>query len=337
MEDVGKILSHFNINNVKAVNPFLWDGWSSHKLYLIETEKERYLLKSKKQDHSESLIKASNITNYLHDAGLPFISQPIRTKHNKLFYTDADNNWWELQTYMEGSIIPAEETNEKHVTSLAKALASYHKLFIDQEVLAKSLFIPKSTEYTYDFRDEKLEKERNRYANILSQELLIDTKRYKNFFDQYVIAFEKIQKLIKNINPTEHKKTLIHRDLGGNVLFNKTSKEVAAIIDWDLAQFGDLVVDICAVSGVIKNSLNDLFIESYDSYIKLSEQELKFIPVYKYMSFVKSNKWWITYNIKLLQNEDVNGEQDREKILKNIEETFDLWDSKLSVLEKAGS
>ena len=134
-----EVISHFEIGKPTSINSITWEGWSSNKLYRVTTAKGTYVLKSKTSAQaSENLTKATVIRQFLIDSGLETIPKPIPTHDLSLTYTDLNNICWELQECIEGINVDPENITRKHCESLATEIANYHKLFLNNEKLAKN-------------------------------------------------------------------------------------------------------------------------------------------------------------------------------------------------------
>ena len=294
---IENILSCFDIelSNFEIINIEEKKGWSSRYLYLIVEKNNQFVLKGKDKDQLGGYLSDIAISNFLKANGFD-ARISIKTKDDKYHFL-SENLYWELKTYVAGSVEEFANYTDKSVKSLAEVNISYIKSSLNNKSI-NTLGLEKK-----DFLDIKeLKATIINYKDILKSVIGSSPDLFEDWFH---FAHDEI-KLILNKNTDI---SIIHNDLNNkNILLDLSSMKVTSFIDWDHGCISTTLKDITEPI----NMFYDFVIDRYDELkliylneikkhysLKVSETELDFLQVY----FYALNKWkYINFFAKLIRD-----------------------------------
>lgn len=294
---VEQILDKFNIElaNFDIVNLEEKKGWSSKFLYLIVEQDEQYLLKGKYKDQLEGFLSDILISDYLSSKGFS-VREAIKSKEGNYHFIDNDI-FWELKSYIPGSVEDFTEYTEETVRSLAKINISYINASLNNEDAGKLGLDIKDFS---SIEDKMVSFMTNKeiLTNIIGDATNISMEWFK-------FAQVEAKKII-----TKNKDwSIIHNDLNNkNILLDLKSNNVTHFIDWDHGCISTPLKDILEPL----NMFFDFVPQKYENLrsvylneitkkynLQISDSEVNFLQVY----FYALNKWnYIAFFAKLIKD-----------------------------------
>lgn len=255
-EEAEEILNLYDISGIETLMP-MGHGISNSN-YRVETKNGNELILKISNDKSyQKLLEEQKILQILSDKGFPYSLCPYLTKAGEPVYQYNDLRGV-LYPFVKGSI---PKPTEKNIEVQAKALAELHNLNLENQFrpIAELNYSPRNIQSFID-RDDCPE-------------------TFKEYFNK-LIEPEKFDFFIKDRLPHG----LIHGDFYfDNCLFNKKD-ELAAMLDFEQAGWGEYVLDLgISISGsCLKGSKIDLklleaYKRGYFSVRSMSEEEMKLI------------------------------------------------------------
>jgi len=320
---IEEILSQFQIDlsNFDIVNIEEKKGWSSRYLFLIVEHNDQFLLKGKSEEQLSGYIADTEISDFLKSKGFN-TRDSIKTKSGEHHFIQ-DDIYWDLKTYIPGSVVHFAEYNDISIISLAQVNTSYLNSSLNNHQI-KSLRLEERDVLDIKPVIEDLTKHKNTLAGVIGNE----PKKFNEWFNFAQNELTKI--LMQNTDFS-----IIHNDLNNkNILLDLNSDKVTSFIDWDHGCISTPLKDV--VEPI--NTFYDYAPEAYEhmreiyfkeinnSYqINLSEAELNLLQTYLYAL----NKWkYISFFAQLIKND--------ENTAKEVAEFEDVVRTQLSKLNGMG-
>ncbi len=292
---VESILSNFDVSLSKyeIVNIEEKKGWSSKYLFLIIEKSAQFVLKGKSKDQLGGYLSDIAISSYLKERGFE-VRTSIQTHDGKYHYIE-DGIYWELKTYVAGSVEEFVNYTEDSVETLAKLNISY----INASLNSKDIHNLRLE--TKDFLDNEdmvqlILKYKDTLRGVISNES-------ETFADWLHFAREEIQRILtKNTDIS-----IIHNDLNNkNILLDLTTMRVTSFIDWDHGCISTPLKDILEPANMFYDFVLPRYTTLRSTYLtqiraiydlRVNDSELNLLQVY----FYALNKWkYITFVAKLI-------------------------------------
>ena len=292
---VEHILSQFavDLSNYEVINIEEKKGWSSKFLFLIVEKNAQFVLKGKSKDQLGGYLSDIAISSYLRQRGFE-VRTSFKTHDDKYHYIE-DDIYWDLKTYVAGSVEEFVNYTDESVKALAHLNISYIKSSLNSK----------------DIHDLQLENK-----DFLANEDMIQTiLNYKTclksvignapelYADWLHFAREEIGQILRKNTDV----SIIHNDLNNkNILLDLTTMHVTSFIDWDHGCISTPLKDILEPV----NMFYDFVLPKYEKHrsiylteikkdyaLSISEAEVDLLQVY----FYALNKWkYITFFAKLI-------------------------------------
>lgn len=292
---VENILSNFDVSlsNYEIVNIEEKKGWSSKFLFLIVEKTAQFVLKGKSKDQLGGYLADIAISTYLKEKGFE-VRTSIQTHDGKYHYIE-DDIYWELKTYVAGSVEEFVNYTEDSVKTLAKLNISYINTSLNSKDIHNLQLETKDFLANEDMIQTIL-KYKDTLKSVIGNES-------ETFADWLHFARDEIQHILtKNTDIS-----IIHNDLNNkNILLDLTTMHVTSFIDWDHGCISTSLKDILEPV----NMFYDFVLPNYDTLrdtylneikhnydLRISDSELNLLQVY----FYALNKWkYITFFAKLI-------------------------------------
>jgi thiamine kinase-like enzyme len=292
---VENILSKFDVSlsNYEIVNIEEKKGWSSKFLFLIVEKRAQFVLKGKSKDQLGGYLSDIAISTYLKDKGFE-VRTSVQTHDGSYHYVE-DEIYWELKTYVAGSVEEFVNYTEESVKSLADLNISYIKSSLNSKDIY-NIGLENKDFLANEDMIETILKYKDTLKSVIGNESEV-------FADWLHFARDEISQILtKNSDMS-----IIHNDLNNkNILLDLTTMHVTSFIDWDHGCVSTPLKDILEPV----NMFYDFVLPSYDTLrstylneikhnydLRISESELNLLQVY----FYALNKWkYITFFAKLI-------------------------------------
>lgn len=279
------ILDQFDVNlsNYEIVNIDEKKGWSAKHLYLIVEKNEQFILKGKSEDQLAGYLEDIEISNFLSPLGFN-VRTPIKTRDGEYYFLK-DYIYWDLKTYIPGSVLDFNEYTDDTVISLAAKNTSYINASLNNPSINKLKLKVKDYSDVKDMLDKI-----HTHKEILDG---VGDSETQMFFNWFNFAQEEVGKILRN-NPDF---SIIHNDLNNkNILLDLESMEVVSFIDWDhgciSTPLKDIIEPINEFYDFIPqrfDHVRQIYVDAIKSNYQLTitDSELDFLQVY----FYTLNKW----------------------------------------------
>lgn len=272
------IVNCFDISS-PATNCVSYGNGHINSTYLVYTKggKEYVLQKINSivfKDVDLLMNNVYQVTRYLRKNGFESL-HPIKTKDGKLYIED-ESSFYRLYDYIEDTICYEKVTNMMMIYNDAKAFGKLHKTLAKFDVSRIGEIIPNfhNTLKRYNDLQEAIKEDKCERVDTCIEEIEIIDK-YK---DQY-------SKIIDGIKSGEISNAVTHNDPKiNNVLFDKYSGEIRAVIDLDtimpgsyLYDFGDALRSLFTGDNEDSEELNKLIANPtiFEAYTKGYLSEMK--------------------------------------------------------------
>ena len=207
----------------------------------------------------------TNFLSYIEEKGVK-VQKIISTKSNKLYFRikGVRRNYYAcLLSYFSGQDFSKTDPSLELIKEIAKSLAQINKTRIKIALHYDDCLVS------------------NLSREFKKNEFLIKNNKYKNMVRKY--AHE-----IRNINFDKLQDGIIHGDLSREHVLVK-DREIC-LLDFGALNFGKIVVDLAVAMSWFCLDVNNfsresfwqkysLFLETYKKYIKLSDYEIKVLPI----------------------------------------------------------
>ena len=288
--EIGEIIKHFQIkNNVKEYIP-LGNGHINTTFLVTTDNEDKYVLQKINSEAFKDINLLMNnffkVTNYLRNHGFESLNV-IKTKEDKLYY-QTENAFYRLYTYIDDVMCYESIDNMYLVYNSARAFGKLHKALKGFDASELGEVIP-NFHNTYQ-----------RYLNLLNAIELDKCERVRSCLREIEIAksFEKeYSKIVDGISSGEISLSVTHNDPKiNNVLFDKFSGEIRAVIDLDtvmpgsyLYDFGDALRSLFSGENEDSTDLSKLVVDYdiFEAYTKgyllemkdtLTKREIELLP-----------------------------------------------------------
>lgn len=292
---IEKILTNFDLKlaNYEVINIEEKKGWSARFLFLIVEKNNQFVLKGKSKEQLAGYKSDIVISDFLKTKGFD-VRTSIKTLNGDYHYVE-DDIYWDLKTYITGSVEEFADYTNTSVTSLAQCNITYIKASLNSSQLA---------ELGLEYKD--FLKNEDTIAGILKHKDVLKSvigESPDTFAHWLHFARDEIGQILdKNTDSC-----IIHNDLNNkNILLDLTTMQVISFIDWDHGCISTPLKDILEPI----NMFYDFIPINYEDYkalylseirksyeLRLSESELNLLQVY----FYALNKWkYITFFANLI-------------------------------------
>ena len=231
------IVNRFDISS-PAINCVSYGNGHINSTFLVYTKggKEYVLQKINSivfKDVDLLMNNVYEVTRYLRKNGFESL-HPVKTEDGKL-YIEEENSFYRLYDYIEGTVCYEKVTNVMMIYNDAKAFGKLHKTLAKFDVSKIGEVIPDfhNTLKRYENLKDAIKEDKCGRVDTCLEE--IETvEKYK---DQY-------GKIIEGIKSGEISNAVTHNDPKiNNVLFDKFSGEIRAVIDLDTVMPGSYLYD----------------------------------------------------------------------------------------------
>jgi spectinomycin phosphotransferase len=282
-------------------------------VYKAQThDKSSYFIKLKRSHHHDI---GAIIQLLLHDAGIPQIIAPLKTKYGQPIQY-VDDFTLIVYPFIEGQDgFSRDLTNNQWIT-LGKALRQVHEFVIPLSIkdqIKRESYSPKWREAVrtiYTHIDAK-----PRIADDIALKLLTFMKEQRGTIQRLIDRAEQLGKKIQRQSPEF---VLCHSDIhGGNVLI--ANDGTLYIVDWDQPIMAPKERDLMFIGGGIANVWNNPYEEEffYKGYGK-TEINMAILAYYRHERIVEDIA---LYSQQLLLTTD--GSKDRAEIYKQFIDMFE--------------
>lgn len=252
-----KLLSNYSVGRIQRKQLLLTGAINQSTL--LKTSKGNFVLRVFPSKRSKKWIQNDlALLHCLYLQGLP-VQQVIPNNQGKLLSTQNQQHYCLLE------FIPGKHVFNplpQQAKNLAKTISSLHqamqKCRLPRTAKEKDLF-----DFSYD------------------QKIIKKLRKQKSpLFKPFKEEVQAIKKQLKKYAKRGIKKGLIHHDLAPyNIVFQGNS--VAGILDFDESCEGHLASDLAILLGHFSPKTEKTFLKEYQTNIRLSQAERKFLPVIK--------------------------------------------------------
>ncbi len=295
--EIEEILTKFDVNlsNFEIINIEEKKGWSSKFLFLIVEHSEQYVLKGKSKEQLVGYLADIAISDYLNING--FTSRKAIKTNLDLYHFEQSSIFWELKTYIPGSVSNFSEYTDDSIISLARVNTAYINTSLNKSDISKlgldiqDILDIKSTVESF-----------NLHKSLLTS---IVGKETQKFADWFGFAQNEISKFIKQNTDF----SIIHNDLNNkNILLDLHTNKVTSFIDWDHGVISSPLKDILEPINTFYDYVPEKYEQMRTMYlkeissnydVKISASELNLLQLFLYAL----NKWkYISFFITLIEN-----------------------------------
>ncbi len=283
-------LSNFEIINIEEKK-----GWSSKYLFLVVEHSAQYVLKGKTRDQLTGYIADIEISNFLISKGFSARSS-IKTKAGE-YHFEQDGIYWELKTYIPGSVTNFVDYTDTSIISLAQVNTSYINASLNSSLI-KDLQLEVRDIFNIKDTVAKLVSHKDILFSIVGDEP-------QRFIEWFSFAQTELSKILKK-SPDF---SIVHNDLNNkNILLDLHTDKVTSFIDWDHGSISTPLKDILEPLNTFYDYVPEKYEYMRDVYLKeikasyqiqISESELNLLQVY----FYALNKWeYIAFFVKMIED-----------------------------------
>jgi aminoglycoside phosphotransferase (APT) family kinase protein len=220
------------------------------------------------------------------------------------YFVDEDNNHWRLIDFIENTTSISSITTIEQAFQTAYSFGKFTSLLQNANT---ENFIPAIPDFhNLDLRFEQF---KTAYANADEERKL----KAKDCIDYLFSRIEILNTYRQIINDNTIPKRIIHADTKiSNILFDATSLEPKAVIDWDtimsgyfISDLGDMIRTMVCEAGENETNLNaiifrkdyyDSIISGYKDAIQLTENELNLLSYAgKFMTYMQALRFLTDY------------------------------------------
>ena len=220
------------------------------------------------------------------------------------YFVDEDNNHWRLIDFIENTTSISSITTIEQAFQTAYSFGKFTSLLQNANT---DNFIPSIPDFhNLDLRFEQF---KTAYANADEERKL----KAKDCIDYLFSRIEILNTYRQIINDNTIPKRIIHADTKiSNILFDATSLEPKAVIDWDtimsgyfISDLGDMIRTMVCEAGENETNLNaiifrkdyyDSIISGYKDAIQLTENELNLLSYAgKFMTYMQALRFLTDY------------------------------------------
>ena len=256
--NIADILSKFNITE-RVLECFPTGNGHINSTFLAKTDtKKSYILQKINSNVFKNVDQLMNniflVTGYLRSNGFETL-EIIKTKDDKNYFQD-ENDYYRLFVYVDNTICCEGVTNLEQVFNAGKAFGLLHKSL-------KGFDASKLDEVIPNFHNTK--KRYNDLLDAIKNDCSNRVKDSKEEIDN-LMKYEKDYSVVVNaLANKEISLAVTHNDPKiNNVLFDKTSGEIRAVIDLDTVMPGSYLYDF-------GDALRSLFTGEYEDSKDLSK------------------------------------------------------------------
>ena len=302
-----QMVNELNLGELVS-NPSRLYGGLTHRMYLVETDKGRYVVKllnkniMKRSNALSNFERSEKLERLLEDNNIPCI-YALEFDGKKM--QKIENQYYYVFDYFDGKVLKNENVEIKHVKEIGKVMARIHNIEV-QNVNALR-------EHEIDFKY---------YIELAKEKKSVI---YDYIYDKLDILNERLNKSNEAVSKIDKISCLCHNDLDSkNVLWNGDKYR---IIDLECLCYSNPYKELFEIalcwSGYEECNLNlDLFKEFIKSYAENSKINLNVDWEQIYYTN-NGSLGWLEYNIKrALELVEVD-EEEKELGIKEVKKTID--------------
>lgn len=235
--DVNELLSHFDLQG-DIINIEPHGNGHINKTFLVETDQCRYIFQfinsSVFPDVAMLMNNIAHVTEHLRAKGIPTL-EIIKAKDGRL-YLDCGDAFFRGYRFIENSICYEKLPSLDMVAKAAGGFGTFHHGLADIDVSQIGDVIPHFHDTDLRFLDFKKAVEENRSGRASSCQEEMD----------FLLSRESDYALLTGpLHRGEIRKAVTHNDPKiNNVAFDKTTGEVACILDLDTVMTGTFLYDV---------------------------------------------------------------------------------------------
>jgi Ser/Thr protein kinase RdoA (MazF antagonist) len=338
--DITQILKEYSLEPALKTKKFNSGGVNTDFAFYIEKDNEKYLLKSIRKDHVSQVARACKLTDLLRKHNFDKTTKNIKRVNGEYILTDKNDRDWELQVFIKGKHVEAENLTTQNIKSLTSTLSDLHNTFIAKNKPAE-LELHEEIPYINMFNAEQ--HERMVEAVDTLKKARLPTKDKQLLLDYWKKYQEVRLHLLKSLHIQYENlhKSIIHRDLNkGNILFSTDSNDVKAFVDWDTVMWGNVIQDVCYLSShylLLENSdslnakvskkLIQTFVDEYQRHIRFTSLEKEIFVDLVDVLRVRATRWWSKRYLELYKasREDTKYSKKFESHRGGFQKTLTKW------------
>lgn len=264
-KELNNLLGQYNVGQIKSIVPIQTSGNNS---FLIITDLGKHLIRLCGELHhfrsKEEIDGELDLLDKLKDNDFPAIGYLKNKKGERVINLEKHNGY--LRKYLAGEFVLGN-ANEKQLLEVGKILGQYHNIVANLKIEKRNMInfgLDRTKEFFADHKEEILK------SNFKEAE-------------KFVESFE--QEINKLNFPGTLPQGMLHEDLGKRHVIWQGEK-IAAIIDFDRAYFGYLILDLGqALRGwCFKDNWQNwsqenagIFLAGYESERKLNDMEKEYL------------------------------------------------------------
>lgn len=248
-----------------------------NSVYYLYTSKGRFILKIHQRIKADKLNFVLNTMEYARNKGTP-VAKIIKNKSGKLVSLQ-NRRMITIQKFVRGK--EASMSNPNIIKTTARTIG-----ILDRELRK----LPLSGKFAFHL--------------LLFNKITFGSRRVKGI--SLTKEENQLHKGLAEINTAKLRKSVIHSDLGGNILYK--NKRITAILDWDdtnenylVQEAAIFIADSFTPSKSVLKTKVRLFLKEYQRCIKLNHEEKKamyYMIKYRYLGAAS----WITKQLKTRKN-----------------------------------
>lgn len=258
-----EIVQNFNIDSpVEAIVPFGNGNINTTFKITLESKKSYILQKINKYVFKQPEDVVENITRVIDYIGSYELSF-IKTKNNKNFYLDDDNEYYRMYKFIESSTTYDKTDNQEIIYNAGKAFGSFIKKLDSYPVYNLHTTIK-------DFHNTK--KRYDDLINAFNNSSCKENKLIKGIVEE-LLSFKDIATRLSILEEKQQIKTrVIHNDTKlNNVLFDANSNNYICVIDLDTIMEGLVAYDYGDALRSIASTKDETSIDFQNIHIDLEK------------------------------------------------------------------
>jgi N-acetylhexosamine 1-kinase len=297
--EINKIINEFDLgSDLKEYRP-IGNGHINTTLLFITKDEKKYILQEINtvafKDVDGLMSNIYGVTNFLREKGQRSL-EVIKTKNNKLYFKD-NNRYYRVYKFIDSAVTYEGIDDLNIVYKASKAFGKLHKTLkeYDASLLVETIPHFHDTEKRYqDFLNAVKEDKYNRVNTCLKE-----IEFFKKHSNEY-------SKVVNGIKEGKIANAVTHNDPKiNNVMFDKNSGELVAVIDLDTIMPGSYLYDF-------GDAIRSLFTGEYEDSRDLSKINVRYdvfeVYVKGYLEEMKNSlteceKSLLSFSVFLLASE----------------------------------
>ena len=304
---IEKIVKKFNLGNLIST-PSRVSGGLTHKMYMVETDKGKYVVKllnpniMKRDRALSNFERADSLEKILEENKIPCI---YALEFNGKKIQKIDNQYFYIYNWYDGKILQQDEVTKKNAKLIGKVMANIHNIDIKKHM---NTIPEKSISFDY-------------YINLAKEQ---KSEIYDYLYDKLDVLNESMRKGNEAIKKAIAVSTICHNDLDRkNVLW---IDDEYRIIDLECLCYSNPYLDLfesaLCWSGYEKCSFNSSLFKEFIKYYKDNtklDMDINWEDIY-YLN--NGRLEWLHYNIRRALLIECSSKEEQELGIKDVKETI---------------